>query len=308
MDIISELITKAVDRIKDAVIKIDVLKQSKQKLQAAGSGSGFIFSTDGMAFTNSHVVHNADKIKVTLINGDQADAELIGEDPDNDLAVIKSFTKGHSVSKLGSSADLKIGQYVMAIGNPLVYQHSVTTGVVSGLGRTIRSQSGKLIDNVIQSDVMLNPGNSGGPLVTMDAEVIGINTAMIRGWQGLSLSIAIDTAKEIASQLIRKGKVFKAYLGLMLQEVEIPVKTLRHFALSGKRGLFVTRIEKKSPADRSQLQEGDVITSFNQNRVEHIHDLFKLLGNEQILKMVDVEVIRYKQKVLMPITPMDKAA
>ena len=250
------------------------------------------------------MVHGANKLQVTLLNGDRADAELIGEDPDNDLAVIKSFTKGHRVSKLGSSEDLKIGQYVLAIGNPLGYQHSVTTGVVSGLGRSIRSQSGKLIDNVIQSDVMLNPGNSGGPLVNMDAKVIGINTAMIRGGQGLSLSIAIDTAKEIASQLIRKGKVFKAYLGLMLQEVEIPVKTLRHFALKGKKGLFISKIEKDSPASRSQLQEGDVIISFDETRVEHIHGLFKQLGNEEILKMVDVEVLRYNQKIQLPITPI----
>lgn len=308
MDIISELITKTVDRIKDAIIKIDVFKKSRKTLSPVGSGSGFIFSSDGMAFTNSHVVHQADKLMVTMPNGDQAEAELIGEDPDNDLAVIKSFTKGHRVSQLGTSEDLKIGQYVMAIGNPLGYQHSVTTGVVSGLGRTIRSQSGKLIDNVIQSDVMLNPGNSGGPLVSMEADVIGINTAMIRGGQGLSLSIAIDTAKEIASQLIRTGKVFKAYLGLMVQEVEIPVKTLRHFALVGKRGLFVTKIENESPASRSQLREGDIIISFNGMRVEHIHGLFKQLGNKKILKMVDVEVLRYNQKVLMPITPIASAA
>ena len=308
MDIISELITKTVDRIKDAVIKIDVFKKAKGQLRPAGSGSGFIFSTDGMAFTNSHVVNQAEKIKVTLLNGDQAEAELIGEDPDNDLAVIKAYTTDHSVSNLGSSEELKIGQYVMALGNPLGYQHSVTTGVVSGLGRTLRSQSGKLIDNVIQTDVMLNPGNSGGPLVNMESEVIGINTAMIRGGQGLSLSIAIDTAKEIASQLIRKGKVFKAYLGIMLQEVDIPVRILRHFTLSGSKGLFVSKIEKQSPASRSQLQEGDIMISFDGQRIESIHGLFKQLGDRSILKMVDAEVIRSNNKILLPITPMDIAA
>ncbi|MCG8308102.1 MAG: trypsin-like peptidase domain-containing protein [Cytophagales bacterium] len=308
MDIISELIVKTVDRIKDAVVKIDVFKKSNKGLKPAGSGSGFIFSSDGMAFTNSHVVHKADKLNVTLLNGAAAAAELVGEDPDNDLAVIKVFANEHSVSKLGSSEELRIGQYVMALGNPLGYQHSVTTGVVSGLGRTIRSQSGKLIDNVIQSDVMLNPGNSGGPLVSMEAEVIGINTAMIRGGQGLSLSIAIDTAKEIASQLIRTGKVFKAYLGLMLQEVAIPIKSLRHFALTGKKGLFITKIEKESPASWSQLQEGDVIVSFNDKRVEHIHGLFRQLGDRKILKMVDIEVLRYNKKLLLPITPVNRAA
>lgn len=308
MDIISELIIRTVDRVKDAIIKIDVFKKSKNGLQASGSGSGFIFSSDGMAFTNSHVVHQANKIQVTLLNGELAHAELVGEDPDNDLAVIKAYTIDHTTSKLGASNDLKIGQYVMALGNPLGYQHSVTTGVISGLGRTLRAQTGKLIDNVIQSDVMLNPGNSGGPLVNMDAEVIGINTAMIRGGQGLSLSIAIDTAKEIADQLIRTGKVFKAYLGFMLQEVEIPIKFLRHFALSGKKGLFISRIEGESPASRSQLLEGDIIVSFNGKRVENTHTLFKSLGNLDILRMVDLEVLRYDKKLVLPITPIQGAA
>jgi S1-C subfamily serine protease len=208
MDIISELITKTVNRIKDAVVKIDVYRENNGKARPAGSGSGFIFSSDGLAFTNSHVVDKADRITVTLLNGERGDAELIGQDVDNDLAVIKSYAQNHTVAMLGDSTDLKIGQYVMAVGNPLGFQHSVTTGVISGLGRSLRSESGSLIDNVIQSDVMLNPGNSGGPLVDMDAAVIGINTAMIRGGQGLSLSIAIDTAKEIAAQLIRTGQVF----------------------------------------------------------------------------------------------------
>ncbi len=308
MDIISELIIKTVDSIKDAVVKIDVFRISKGDFKSSGSGSGFIFSSDGMAFTNSHVVSGADKIRVTLLQGEQADAELIGEDPDNDLAVIKTYTRDHASSKLGESGRLKIGQYVMAIGNPLGYQHSVTTGVISGLGRTLRAQSGKLIDNVIQSDVMLNPGNSGGPLVNMEAEVIGINTAMIRGGQGLSLSIAIDTAKEIASQLIRKGKVFKAYLGLMLQEVDIPIKFLRYFALKGQKGLFISRIEKDSPASRSQLMEGDIVTAFNGKRVENIHELFKQLCDEEILTMVDMEVIRIDKRLILPITPVKKAA
>lgn len=308
MDIISELITSAVDRIKDAVIKIDVYKNSKNAIRLAGSGSGFIFSSDGMAFTNSHVVQKADKISASLPDGAVVPCELIGEDADNDLAIIKVNAGEHAVVKLGASDALKIGQYVLAIGNPLGYQHSVTTGVISGLGRTLRSQSGTLIDNVIQSDVLLNPGNSGGPLVNMEAEVIGINTAMIRGGQGLSLSIAIDTAKEIASQLIRTGKVFKAYLGLMLQEIELPVRVLRHFALTGKKGLFIARIESESPASRSQLEEGDLIVSFNGERIETIHSLFRQLSREQILRMVDMEIIRQTQKVLLPITPVQRAA
>jgi S1-C subfamily serine protease len=165
-----------------------------------------------------------------------------------------------------------------------------------------------LIDHVIQSDVMLNPGNSGGPLVNMDAAIVGINTAMIRGGQGLSMSIAIDTAKEIAAQLIQTGTVFKAYLGLMLQEIEIRNKVLRHFAIPGVKGLFIAGIEKDSPAAYSQLEEGDIILSFNNIRVESLHELFKLLGNREILKMVDIEVLRFNKIIMLPITPVKKAA
>ncbi len=308
MDIISELITKTVNRIKDAVIKIDVYRGNDGKVKPAGSGSGFIFSSDGLAFTNSHVIAGSDRITVTLLNGEKSEAELIGQDADNDLAVIKSYAQNHTVAKLGESTNLKIGQYVMAVGNPLGFQHSVTTGVISGLGRSLRSESGSMIDNVIQSDVMLNPGNSGGPLVDMDANVIGINTAMIRGGQGLSLSIAVDTAKEIASQLIRTGRVFKAYLGVMLQEVNIPLKFLRHFALTDEKGLFISKIESNSPASRSQLQEGDIIVSFDGLRTNSIHRLFKQLGDEHILRMVDLEVIRSDKKMILPITPTSKAA
>jgi S1-C subfamily serine protease len=308
MDIISNLITKTVDRIKDTVVKIDVFRRVKNIMRPSGTGSGFIFSTDGYAFTNSHVVHDAEKINITLLNGEKAEADLIGEDPDNDLAIIKTYSRDHTVSKLGSSEDLKIGQFVIAVGNPLGYQHSVTAGVISGLGRTIRSQSGMLIDNVIQSDVMLNPGNSGGPLVDMNAEVIGINTAMIQGGQGLSLSISIDTAKEIANQLIQTGHVFKAYLGLALQEVEINKKILRHFNLPGQKGLFITNIEPDSPAAVSRLEKGDIITCFNEHRVESLYELFKILGDQNILRMVDIEVIRYDKKILMPITPINRAA
>jgi S1-C subfamily serine protease len=308
MDFISDLITRTVDRIKDSVVKINVFRKTKNILTPSGTGSGFIFSSDGYAFTNSHVVHKAEKIQVTLLNGEKADAALIGEDPDNDLAIIKTFTRDHTAAILGTSRELKIGQFVIAVGNPVGYQHSVTAGVISGLGRTIRLLSGMLIDHVIQSDVMLNPGNSGGPLVSMDAKVVGINTAMIRGGQGLSLSIAIDTAKEIAAQLIQTGKVFKAYLGLMLQEVEINKKILRHFAIQGDKGLFIAGIEKDSPAGISQLEEGDIIIGFDDKRVESLHELFKLLGDQEILRIVDMEVIRYDKKLYIPITPVKKAA
>ncbi|HET7180205.1 MAG TPA: trypsin-like peptidase domain-containing protein, partial [Chryseosolibacter sp.] len=194
------------DQVKNAVVKIDVYKQVNSKFRAAGSGSGFIFSSDGLIFTNSHVVHGADRIMVSLLNENEIEATLVGEDPDTDLAILKIYTDGYSVAKLGDAMQLQIGQFVVAIGNPYGYQHTVTAGVVSALGRTLRTQSGRLVDNVIQSDAALNPGNSGGPMINTDAEVIGVNTAMINGAQGLSFSVDINTAKEVAVQLLKDGK------------------------------------------------------------------------------------------------------
>ena len=220
MDPFSKLIIDAVDKTKNAVVKIDVFRKAKDgKLRPSGSGSGFIFSSDGMVFTNCHVVDGADKIMVSLLNENEIEGFLIGKDPDTDLAILKIYTEGYSVAKLGNAEDLKIGQFVIAIGNPYGYQHTVTTGVVSATGRTLRTQSGRLVDNVIQSDAALNPGNSGGPMINTDGEVIGVNTAIIQGAQGLSFSVDINTAKEIARQLIQSGKIFKAYIGVMLQEV-----------------------------------------------------------------------------------------
>ena len=298
------MIVQAVQAIKNSVVKIDVYKRLNGKLQRAGSGSGFIFSSDGMIFTNSHVVHGGEKIMVSLLNENEIEATLVGEDPDTDLAIIKIYSSGYSVARLGDSGDLQIGQILVAIGNPFGYQHTVTTGVVSALGRTLRSQNGMLVDNVIQSDAALNPGNSGGPMITTEGEVIGVNTAIIQGAQGLSFSVAINTAKEIANQLIATGKVFKAYLGLSLQEVPVNQKIVRHYHLPGDRGLFVTGIEPGSPSSRSQLKEGDIIVSFNGRPVPTLHDLFKELSTKTILTMVDVSVIRHTELVDLTVFPV----
>ena len=298
------MIVQAVQAVKNAVVKIDVYKRNAGKMQRAGSGSGFIFSSDGLIFTNSHVVHKGEKIMVSLLNENEIEATLVGEDPDTDLAILKIYSSGYSVAKLGDSGALQIGQILVAIGNPFGYQHTVTTGVVSALGRTLRSQNGMLVDNVIQSDAALNPGNSGGPMITTDGEVIGVNTAIIQGAQGLSFSVAIDTAKEIANQLIATGKVFKAYLGLSLQEVPVNQKIVRHYHLQGERGLFVTGIEPGSPASRSELREGDIIVAFNGKSIPTLHELFKELSKKSILTMVDITVIRHTELVELSIFPV----
>src|SRR5690606_26449643 len=307
MDAFSKMIIEAVDKVKNAVVKIDVYKKVNGKFRAAGSGSGFIFSSDGLIFTNSHVVHGADRIMVGLLNENEIEATLVGEDPDTDLAILKIYTDGYSVAKLGDASTLQIGQFVIAIGNPYGYQHTVTTGVVSALGRTLQTQSGRLVDNVIQSDAALNPGNSGGPMINTDGEVIGVNTAIIQGAQGLSFSVDIDTAKAIAEQLLRNGKVFKAYMGIMLQEVNINPKIKTHYNLANKKGLFVARIEPDSPASRSQLQEGDIIVNFNGKVVNSTHELFKELSKKEILTLVDISVIRHTELLHFSIAPLEAA-
>lgn len=304
MDAFSSMIVDAVDKVKNAVVKIDVYKNANGKFKPAGSGSGFIFSSDGLIFTNSHVVHKADRIMVALLNENEIEATLVGEDPDTDLAILKIYSEGYSVARLGDASQLQIGQFVIAIGNPYGYQHSVTAGVVSALGRTLRTQSGRLVDNVIQSDAALNPGNSGGPMINTDAEVIGVNTAMINGAQGLSFSVDINTAKEIATQLLKDGKVFKAYLGLALQEVPVNQKILRHYHLPNKRGLFVVSMEPDSPASRSQLKEGDIIVSFNGKAMNSLHELFKELTRREIITAVDVSVIRHTELLNFSVFPV----
>jgi S1-C subfamily serine protease len=307
MDAYSNMIISAVEKIKNAVVKIDVFKKGKDgKLQRAGAGSGFIFSSDGFIFTNSHVVDGAEKIMVSLLNENEIEGTLIGKDPDTDLAIIKIYSDGYSVAKLGDAEQLQIGQLVIAIGNPYGYQHTVTTGVVSALGRSLMTQSGRLVDNAIQSDAALNPGNSGGPMINTDGEVVGVNTAIIQGAQGLSFSVDINTAKEIANQLIHNGKVFKAYLGLMLQEINLNPKIKQHYNLSNKKGLFITKIEDNSPASRSQLQEGDIVISFHDKAMNSTHELFKELTKKDILDIVPISVIRRTELLHFNISPLEK--
>jgi len=308
MDAFSNIVVEAVNQIKNAVVKIDIYKRQRDKVTPAGSGSGFLFSSDGMIFTNSHVVHGADKIVVSLLDGSEAEAFLVGEDPDTDVAVIKTYATGYSVAKLGDSEALQIGQLVVAIGNPYGYQHTVTTGVVSALGRTLRTTSGRLVDNVIQSDAALNPGNSGGPMVNADGEVVGVNTAVIRGAQGLSFAVGINTAKDIAAHLIKDGKVSKAYLGIMLQEITINPRIVNFYNLKTTRGLLVVSVEKNSPAGRSQLRDGDIIIGFEGKPIQTTHELFKLLGKDRIEKWSKLEVLRSTQKLDVVIYPTAQMA
>jgi S1-C subfamily serine protease len=309
MDSFSEIIVTAVDRVKNAVVKIDKFAKDRDREKLMGSGSGFVFSSDGLILTNAHVVENSSRINVTLLDGEEYQGELTGIDTDTDIAIIKIYGAGYTPARLGSSNDLKIGQLIIVIGNPLGYQHSVSVGVLSGVGRTMRTPDGHLIDNILQSDAAMNPGNSGGPMINSDGEVIGINTAVIPSAQGLSFSIGIDTAKEIAKYLIRDRKVIKAYLGLMLNEIEIHPRIRNFYRLTSKKGLIIAGLERSSPAISAKLREGDIIIEFDGGTIGSSIDLTKhLIGGELILKPTTMKIIRQTQIKEISIIPVERPA
>ena len=308
MDLFSQIIVAAVEKVKNAVVKIDKYTNVRNQNRLSGSGSGFVFSSDGLIFTNAHVIEKADKIKVTLLDGNTFDAEIIGKDSNSDIAIIKIYESGFTPAILGTSADLKIGQLVIAIGNPLGYQHSVSVGVLSGVGRTMQTPNGQLMDNILQSDAALNPGNSGGPMIETEGTVIGINTAIIPGTQGLSFSIGIDTAKEIAKYLIRDGKVTKAYLGLIVQEIDINPRIKNFYKLVSNRGLIISGIERSSPAARASLLEGDIILEFDGDQISGSLDLFKHLTRDVVFKPTKMKILRRTTIKDIDIFPVERPA
>jgi S1-C subfamily serine protease len=308
MDTYSQIIIDALAKVSSAVVRIDVFSDNRVKKGAEGAGSGFIFSSDGLVFTNYHVVQTAKRIKVVIPGDYQYDAEIAGSDPDTDIAILKLYGEGYSSVKLGDSSNLKIGQLVIAIGNPLGFQHSVSAGILSGVGRTMRSVNGRLVDSILQSDVALNPGNSGGPMVNSSGEVIGINTAIIRGAQGLSFAIAINSAKDIADQLIRYGKVNHAYLGLLLQEIDLNPRTRNFHHLLNPKGLLIIGIEGASPASRADLREGDILVEFDGISVKSSIDLNKQLGQNKIFMPTPIKFIRQGKLIEKSIFPVERPA
>jgi len=272
------------------------------------TGSGFIFTPDGYVLTNSHVVHGAGRIDVALSDGRRTRAELVGDDPDTDLAVIRIGANDLSAAKLGDSHTIRVGQLAIAIGNPYGFQHSVTAGVVSALGRSLRSQSGRLIDNVLQTDAALNPGNSGGPLVSSQAEVIGVNTASILPAQGICFAIAINTATFVAAQLIRDGRVERAWLGIAGQNVDLPRRVIRFHDLKTPSGVMAASIEIDSPADRAGLKRNDVIVNFAGHPVAGSDDLQRLLTADQVGAKSAITVIRGTEKLDQEIVPASRPA
>lgn len=308
MDEFSRIIIHSIEKVKNSVVRIDVFRKRGNRTEHAGTGSGFVFSSDGLTFTNSHVISVGDVLRVTLLDGTVVNAELTGKDPDTDIAIVKLLDGGFSVAELGDSDELQIGQFLVAIGNPLGYQHSVSTGVLSGVGRTLRTASGRPIDNVLQTDAPLNPGSSGGPLINTDGRVIGINTAIIQGSQGLSFAIAVNTAKEVAEHLIREGKVRKAYLGILIQEIELHPRTISFHKLVSSKGLLITGVDSPSPAAMANLQKGDILIELDGNPITTSSSLFRLLTGDMILKPILVKVIRQGSIAEMSILPQEKKA
>jgi S1-C subfamily serine protease len=308
LDEYSRTIVSAADRVGPAVVNIDIkqrLDSRRGPREVGGSGSGFVIAPDGFILTNSHVVHDANQIAVSLPDGREYPAQLVGDDPDTDLAVIRIDAPHLAHVRLADSESLRVGQVVIAIGNPLGFQASVTAGVISALGRSMHAQSGRLIDNIIQTDAALNPGNSGGPLVNSAGEVIGVNTAMIRPAQGICFAIASNTAKFVAGWLIRDGKIRRSYIGVAGQNVPLHRRIVRFYNLPLETGVLVVSVEKDSPAQRAGLREGDLIIAFNEQPIGSIHELHKMLMGEQIGVEAKLLIIRHTEKLVLAITPAE---
>ena len=315
IDAYSRVVSGVAEKVSPSVVNIDVRRQagpSRARGTAApeerANGSGFIFTPDGFLLTNSHVVNGMTRIDAVLPDGRRFRAELIGDDPDTDLAVVRISADDLVSVALGDSGGVRVGQLVVAIGNPYGFQCTVTAGVVSALGRSLRSSSGKLIDDVIQTDAALNPGNSGGPLVNSRGEVIGVNTAVILPAQGLCFAIAINTAKFVASCLIRDGKIRRGFIGVAGQNVPLPRRVTRYYNLPLQSGIMVVSFENGSPAQRAGLEEGDIIIALENQPTPGIDELHRLLTERQVGRLVPVTVLRRFEKKTLAIVPEESGS
>jgi S1-C subfamily serine protease len=272
-----------------------------------GSGSGFVITPDGYLVTNSHVAGGASALEVTLPDGRTAQASIVGDDPDSDLAVLKVAAGDLAWCRFGDSTAVQVGQIAIAIGSPYGFQHTVTAGIVSALGRSMRSRTGRMLDNILQTDASLNPGNSGGPLVDARGAVIGVNTAVILPAQGICFAIAASTAERVAVMLIREGRVRRAFLGIGGQTLALPRRIVRHFALARESGVRIESLESGSPAAAAELQRGDVIVALDGQPVATVDDLQRLLVGDGIGRPLEISVVRRDRVLAVAVTPRDAA-
>jgi S1-C subfamily serine protease len=301
LDAYSRAVMDAVELVAPAVVSVDVRKrggnQGRRSPAQAGTGSGFVFAADGLVLTNSHVVEDSTEIDVMLPDGREHRADLVGQDPDTDVAVLKITASDLTAVSFGRSQALRPGQLVIAIGNPYGFQHSVSAGVVSALGRTLRARSGRLIDQVIQTDAALNPGNSGGPLVNSAGQVVGVNTAIIAGGQGLSFAVPISTVVAVLPALLRDGRVRRGYLGVAGQDVPLLRRVTRFHRLSQATGVLVISLEQDGPARVAGVREGDIIVSFDAAPVSSLDDLHRTLSEDRIGTFVTMGLLRDQQRL-----------
>ena len=316
LDAYSSAVTDAVERVSPSVVNIEVHQavpgtgraRAGEPRERRGGGSGFIFTPDGLILTNSHVVHDAKRIEVTLSDGRRMPASAIGDDPASDLAVIRLDEPrveepGLTAAALGDSQQLRVGQVVIAIGTPYGFQSTVTAGVVSALGRSLRSYSGRLIDDVIQTDAALNPGNSGGPLVDSAGRVVGVNTATILPAQGICFAIGINTAKFVASRLLRDGRIRRSFIGVSAQTTPVHRRVVRFYDLPKETGVVVISVEENSPAKRAGLREGDVIVALEGQPLAGVDDLHRVLTDMRVGVSCSLTVIRWTEKLELKVVP-----
>jgi S1-C subfamily serine protease len=306
LDAYSRAVIDVVERISPAVVRIDVRPEGNPR--HAGSGSGVIVAPDGLILTNSHVVQGSSRVMVVTADGGNLVARVVGDDPDTDLALVRVDHGGSLPSaKLGDSKQLKRGQLVVAIGNPLGFESTVTTGVVSALGRSLRASTGRLIDDLIQTDAALNPGNSGGPLVSSHGEVVGINTAIIMGAQGICFAIAANTAKFVLGELVRHGRVRRAYIGIAAAQTALPRRFRHEAQVSQASAVIVAGVEPRSPAARAGLEAGDIILSLEGQPMTGADDLIRFMTGERIGKKLRVETMRDGHARTATLEPEERA-
>jgi len=307
-DAYSRAVVQAAETVGASVVRIEVTKQRQTRRgprEGGGSGSGFVISPDGLVLTNSHVVHGAESIGVVLPDGRRPDAVLVGEDPESDLAVLRVYAPNVTPVKFADSARLRVGQLAIAIGSPYGFEATVTAGVVSALGRSLRSQTGRLMDDIIQTDAALNPGNSGGPLVNSKGEVIGVNTAMILPAQGICFAIAGNTAQFVTGWLVKEGRVRRSYLGIAGQTAPVHARLRRHYRLTQDRAVLVAGVEPGGPARLAGLREGDLIIAFKGQTVAGIDELLRRLIGAEIGVRSTITLLRQADKLDISITPQE---
>lgn len=303
LDAYSTAVSAAAEKVSPSVVHVEVAHAKASEGPRGGSGSGFIFTPDGFVLTNSHVVNRASTIHLTLLDGRRMSADLVGEDPDSDLAVLRIGAPDLTAAELGDSSALKVGQVAIAIGSPYGFQYSVTAGVVSAMGRSLRAASGRMIDNVIQTDAALNPGNSGGPLVNSRGQVIGVNTAVILPAQGICFAIAVNTVKFVAARLLRDGRINRAHLGIAGMNVPIQRKVVRFYRLPVESGVMVSQVEAGGAADKAGVRPNDIVIAFGEHPISSIDALHKLLSDEHADVKTPLTVLRGAEKLAIEVTP-----